>query len=44
MVAVDEAITTLGDYHKELDANHALAAGNLYKDAQQRLREYGVTI
>lgn len=44
MLAIDEIIDLLGKYRKELLANHMVAAGNLYRDAQQKLREYGVMI
>jgi gamma-glutamyl-gamma-aminobutyrate hydrolase PuuD len=44
MAAVDEAIDVLGEYLKELDNQRMVAAGNLYRDAQQKLKEYGVII
>ena len=44
MVAVDEAITLLGKWLEALGAQQALAAAKCYGDAQELLKEYGVTI
>lgn len=44
MIAIEEAIDILGQYLVELDRSRPVAAGNLYRDAQLRLKEYGVTI
>ena len=44
MVAVDEAIEFLGKWVRESEALRPVEAEKHYRDAQQLLREYGVTI